>query len=194
MFNFLYDVKLAENFTIKEKGETMDTLETIKCPACGELMEKVFIKSEGINLDICINGCGGIFFDNREFDKFNEENEDISVIEERLKGKTFEPVDDSAERICPACGGKMVKNTTTTEGGVKVDDCYICGGKFLDFGELQKIRAEFLNDELRKEATIDYLFNKVGTELHRLDTESAKRKADRNIAQKLFYSLLDINE
>ena len=50
----------------------MDTLETIKCPACGKEMEKVFIKSEGINIDICTEGCGGIFFDNREFDTFNE--------------------------------------------------------------------------------------------------------------------------
>ncbi len=56
----------------------MDTLETIKCPACGKEMEKVFIPSEGINIDICTNGCGGIFFDNREFDKFNEGHEDIS--------------------------------------------------------------------------------------------------------------------
>lgn len=171
----------------------MDTLETIKCPACGKEMEKVFIPSQGINIDICTNGCGGIFFDNREFDKFNEEHEDISLIEEKLKDKTFEPTDDDAERTCPACGGKMVKNTSSTESGVKVDDCYICGGKFLDFGELQKIREEFANDTLRKEATIDYLFSKVGTELHQMDVEVAKRKADRNIAQKLFYSLMDMN-
>lgn len=172
----------------------MDTLETIKCPACGKEMEKVFIKSEGINIDICTEGCGGIFFDNREFDKFNEEHEDIAFLQGKLKGKNFEPVDDNAERICPACGGKMVKNTTSTDGGIKVDDCYICGGKFLDYGELEKIRAEFANDVLRKEATIDYLFSKVGTELHQLEVETAQRKADRNIAQKLFYSLMDMNE
>jgi Zn-finger nucleic acid-binding protein len=87
----------------------MDTLETIKCPACGKEMEKVFIKSEGINLDICTNGCGGIFFDNREFDKFNEEHEDISAIQKKLEGKTFEPVNDNAERICPACGQKWLR-------------------------------------------------------------------------------------
>ena len=50
----------------------MDTIDIIKCPACGKEMEKVFIPSEGINIDICTDGCGGIFFDNREFDKFNE--------------------------------------------------------------------------------------------------------------------------
>ena len=54
-----------------------DTLQKIKCPACGREMEKVFIPSEGINLDICTQGCGGIFFDNRELDKFDEKDEDI---------------------------------------------------------------------------------------------------------------------
>ena len=88
--------------------------------------------------------------------------------------------------------GKMVKNTTTTDGEIKVDDCYICGGKFLDYGELQKIRAEFANDVLRKEATIDYLFGKVGTELHKIEAETVQRKANRNLAQKLFYSLMDM--
>ena len=44
-----------------------DTLKELKCPACGKVMEKVFIPSEGINLDICTDGCGGIYFDNREF-------------------------------------------------------------------------------------------------------------------------------
>ena len=171
----------------------MDTLETIKCPACGKDMEKVFIKSEGINLDICTNGCGGIFFDNREFDKFNEEHEDISAIQKKLEGKTFEPVNDNAERICPACGAKMVKNTTKSGGDVKIDDCYICGGKFLDYEELDKIRSEFTNDSARKEAAMQYLYNKVGQELHEMNVKNVQNKANRDIAQKLFYSILKLD-
>ncbi len=171
----------------------MDTIEIIKCPACGEKMEKVFIQSEGINLDICTNGCGGIFFDNREFDKFNEDNEDISIIEEKLKNKKFEKTDENKERICPACGAKMVKNTTAV-GGTVVDDCYICGGKFLDYGELTKIRNEFKNDSQRQEAAMKYLYQKVGQELREAESEAAKRKMNKTVAQKLFYSLLDIND
>lgn len=172
----------------------MDTLETIKCPACGKDMKKIFIKSEGINIDICTKGCGGIFFDNREFDKFNEEHEDISVIEETLKGKKFEAVDDNADRTCPACGAKMVKNTTKTGGNVKIDDCYICGGKFLDYGELQKIREEYSTDEARENGAMEFLYKKVGNELREIDEQTAKRKMNKTVAQKLFYSLLDINE
>lgn len=49
-----------------------DTLKALKCPACGKDMEKVFIPNLGINLDICTDGCGGIYFDNREFERFDE--------------------------------------------------------------------------------------------------------------------------
>lgn len=170
----------------------MDTLDTIKCPACGKDMEKIFIPSEGINIDICIDGCGGIFFDNREFDKFNEEHEDISVIEEKIKGKTFAPVNDNAVRMCPVCGAQMVKNTTSAKSNIKIDDCYTCGGKFLDHEELFKIRAEYQNDQERQNAAMEYLYNKVGQELREIDEETVKRKANRNLAQKLFYSIMDM--
>lgn len=170
----------------------MDTLEEIKCPACGKIMEKVFIKSEGINIDICTDGCGGIFFDNREFDSFNEDNEDVSAIEEKLKGKTFAPVDEEQVRICPACGGKMVKNTSKVNGDVVVDDCYICGGKFLDYSELNKIRAEYVNDNSRTDSAMEYLYKEIGQELTQIDMERARRKADRNLGQKLFYSIMNL--
>ena len=32
-------------------------------------MEKIFISDANINVDICLNGCGGILFDNRELEK-----------------------------------------------------------------------------------------------------------------------------
>jgi Zn-finger nucleic acid-binding protein len=87
----------------------------------------------------------------------------------------------------------MVKNTTKSGGDVKIDDCYICGGKFLDYGELEKIRSEFTNDSARKEAAMQYLYNKVGQELHELNVKNVQNKANRNISQKLFYSILKLD-
>lgn len=170
----------------------MDTLEIIKCPACGKNMEKVYIPAEGINIDICTEGCGGIFFDNREFDKFNEEHEDISVIEAKLRGKEFELTDENAVRNCPVCGAQMVKNKSAAKGDVKVDDCYSCGGKFLDYGELFKIREEYKNDLDRGNAAMEYLYSKIGKELSDIDKEVATRKANRNLGQKIFYSIMDM--
>ena len=116
-----------------------DTYKTIECPACGEPMKKIFIPSAGINVDICSESCGGLFFDNQELQKFNKIADDISEIKKVLEGKSFIPVDESQTRICPSCGKPMVK--TSIKGlGVQIDTCYTCGGIFLDNGELDIIR------------------------------------------------------
>lgn len=94
---------------IYERWKMADTLKPIKCPACGNTMEKIFIPSAGINLDICTDGCGGIYFDNREFGMFDESNEDISKILEKVQGKKFAKVNEEMTRVCPNCGAKMVK-------------------------------------------------------------------------------------
>ena len=116
-----------------------DTKENLICPACGHSMKKIFVPSAGINVDLCLEGCGGIFFDNRELEKFDEETEDISVISGSLHGRDFETTDEEAVRHCPACGTPMVK-IGGAEGSVEIDSCNVCGGKFLDYGELEEIR------------------------------------------------------
>lgn len=166
-----------------------DTLKTLNCPACGKAMEKVFIPSQGINIDICTQGCGGIYFDNKEFDKFDEKGEDISTILEKISNKNFEKVNDSIGRNCPNCGAKMVKNSTSIHQNISVDDCYTCGGKFLDNGELQKIRAEYENNEERDLDILKYVYNHVGQDLAEADEKSANAKLNRDLAQKLFYKL-----
>ena len=50
-----------------------DNKDVLTCPACGKEMEKVFIESMQKHLDVCLNGCGGMFFDNREFEKVDEQ-------------------------------------------------------------------------------------------------------------------------
>lgn len=167
-----------------------DTLKTIKCPACGKDMEKVFIPPAGINLDICTQGCGGIYFDNREFNDFDEKDEDISKIIEKINNKEFIKVDTSAERICPNCGAKMVKNSSSIDNKIEVDECYSCGGKFLDRDELVKIRAEYDTEEQRSEDVLRYMYKTVGQELGELDRQHAKNVAGRSMIQKLFYKIV----
>ena len=142
-----------------------DTLKPLTCPACGKTMEKVFIPSQGINIDICTDGCGGIFFDNREFDKFDEKNEDISAIIAKIECKTFSKPNESMTRVCPNCGAKMVKNHSSVKQQIEIDECYTCGGKFLDNSELVKIREEYENNEERDEYILRYVYQKVGRQL-----------------------------
>jgi len=164
-----------------------DSTKTLVCPACGKEMEKVYVERAQCFIDVCTNGCGGIFFDNREFKKFDEDHESIDEIKKALEGKTFKTVDASYKRVCPACGMKMMKNSTSIKGEIIVDDCYGCGGKFLDYGELDKIRAEYKTEAERSQDVINYLKANMGSEFdemhaHKLVNEqNMKQKKSGNV-------------
>ncbi len=131
-----------------------DNLENIYCPACGKKMHKVLIEHTGFYVDVCLDGCGGIYFDNREFKHFDEEAENIKAIEKASRGKEFYQADESYTRYCPACKTPMVKNFSSAHKAIEVDECYVCGGKFLDNHELQKIRAEYKTEADRSNAVM----------------------------------------
>lgn len=127
-------------------GEFMaDTYQSIRCPACGNVMKKVFIPSVGVNIDICADGCGGIYFDAKELQLMQKvSGDDIQEINSYLEAKQFTPVDESEARMCPNCSSNMVK-TRINGLDVQVDTCYSCGAVFLDYGELDAIRASYNN-------------------------------------------------
>ena len=131
-------------------SDNKDTI--IKCPACAKPMRKVFIESANCYIDICTDGCGGIYFDNREFKKFDEQHENIDEMLQAYKEKKYEKVNESEIRICPICGNNMVKHYTNIKLDVEVDECYTCGGMFLDYGELEEIRGQFATEEERSKA------------------------------------------
>ena len=167
-----------------------DTTKTLICPACGKEMEKIYIERAQCFIDVCTNGCGGIFFDNREFKKFDEDHESIDEIKKTLEGKKFNKVDASYKRICPVCGMKMMKNSTSIKGEIIVDDCYGCGGKFLDFGELEKIRAEYKTEEERSQDVLNYLKASMGEEYdamhaHKITKQNKPKKSG------LFNNIID---
>ena len=156
-----------------------DNLGTIRCPACGEEMRKVFIKTVGIYVDVCINSCGGIYFDNREFKNFDEQHEDAGAIFDLLDNKEFIQVDEKIKRTCPSCGARMVKNFSSIKREIQVDECYKCGGKFLDNGELEKIRAEYTTEEERTADFANKLYSVVGKEYEELIAKNNKWNSKR---------------
>lgn len=117
-----------------------DTQKTLICPACGSEMTKLFVANKGISIDICANGCGGIYFDNQEIQEFSNPDEDISEIKKLLEGKNFMPVDENQVRVCPSCKTPMAK---TNALGIQIDTCYKCGGIFLDNGEFELVKSKF---------------------------------------------------
>lgn len=127
-----------------------DNFQTIRCPACGNKMKKVFIPSAGVNVDICVDGCGGIYFDRKEIQHFQNGNDkSYNEIKKELSEKIFTPVNQNETRVCPVCAAKMVK--TKIQGlNVEIDTCYSCGGIFLDNGELELIRESMKKTSYQK--------------------------------------------
>ncbi len=167
-----------------------DNFKTLKCPACQKEMTKVFVPSEGVNVDICLDGCGGVYFDNREFKYFDEQHEDIDEITKSIEGKEFVKVDESLPRTCPVCGARMVKNFASVKKEIQVDECYACGGKFLDHGELEKIRAQYATEAERSADIMQEVYSTVGIEIKKLEEENAMLRANRSPLKKLFDKII----
>lgn len=167
-----------------------DNLKKILCPACHKEMKKIFMPEQGINVDVCADGCGGIYFDNREFKHFDEEHENIDKITEALQGKTFIKVDENEVRICPVCGAQMVKNFSSIKHNIQIDDCYSCGGKFLDHGELLKFRQEYKTENERSSDVVKAVYSTVGVEMKSLEGSNAEARMYRSPIKHLFDSLI----
>lgn len=117
-----------------------DTTDVIKCPACGSDMVKIYDSNLGINVDVCVNGCGGIYFDDKEFEIFKNNPENIEDSLDFLMTNNPKKVDETEYRTCPACGLMMIKSYLDGFSRVQVDKCIDCGGIFLDYGELSVLR------------------------------------------------------
>ncbi len=120
-----------------------DTKKALNCPACGKEMNKIQLQDYNFCVDICLDGCGSIVFDNREFQKFDEKSENIDPILKAYQGKEFPEADTKEDLLlCPVCNSKMVKNNAGPMCDCKIDECYACGAKFLNYNELLKIREK----------------------------------------------------
>ena len=117
------------------------------CPAC----EKSMVEEDfgGVRIDVCKSGCKGIWFDWGELKELDESHEGAGkALEEALKS----PRVNDAERgplKCPKCGIAMHAHKYSKAKEVNVDECYGCGGFFLDSGELREIRENYMSQEER---------------------------------------------
>ena len=117
----------------------------MNCPACGiPMAEEDF---GGVSVDVCKNGCKGIWFDWFELSKLDEKDEGFGMA---LKAALDHPRandDDRAPINCPKCGLPMHVHKYQSSKEVNVDECYACGGFFLDSGEFRTIRDTFMSEE-----------------------------------------------
>lgn len=147
----------------------------MRCPACDDQLSHMTVA--GVELDVCANGCGGIWFDQHEFSRFDEPREyagdELLEIESGMKDTTL---DHKAPRICPRCGDqKMQQHFYSPQQEIEIDECYMCGGVWLDYGELIRIRNKFSSDEARSAYARHHLHREFGEELDKFFKESQEK-------------------
>jgi len=122
----------------------------MNCPACGAQL--IAFGVEGLVVDVCRDGCGGIWFDNFELNKVDEAHEKLG---EALIALDFNPSATVLrdKRPCPKCTGiTMLQHKFNPDKAVIIDECPSCGGVWLDGGELADIRRPAPTTEDRKKA------------------------------------------
>jgi Zn-finger nucleic acid-binding protein len=102
-----------------------------------------------VQVDVCSKGCKGIWFDWDELVRLDENSEGAGyALEEALKSPRFKQ-EDREKLFCPRCGISMHAHKYSSAKEVSVDECYGCGGFFLDSGELKEIRGQYMSEEER---------------------------------------------
>ncbi len=112
----------------------------MKCPACFNPLTQLQVGS--LVVDVCQDGCGGIWFDAFELQRVDEEAEPGGpLLEVRRDPRVV--IDAARKRECPRCAGiKLHRHFFSAKRRVQVDQCPNCAGYWLDAGELAQIRAE----------------------------------------------------
>ena len=158
----------------------------MKCPTCDVDLDQVTI--ENIQLDVCKDGCGGIWFDRFELEKMDESHEftdenliDVLAIESPVG------YDPTLKRRCPKCGDMiMMRHFFSIKKEVEVDHCPKCAGYWLDEGELFKIRKQFNSESDRMEATEKYFSDLFDIELSKMKKESEEKAQHAHKIAKMF--------
>ncbi len=117
----------------------------MECPNCNKpMVEKDF---GGVFVDVCELGCNGIWFDWMELIKLNEREEGSGpALKDALHTKIATTSRDGKIN-CPHCHVPMFEHLYKANKSVRVDECYSCGGFFLDQGELFEIRNGCMNEQ-----------------------------------------------
>lgn len=138
----------------------------MKCPSCQNELTAQNIST--VTLNACTHGCGGIWFDQFEFKKFDEPTEPNPVDSIRLNLPT-QAVKKSQDPLrCPRCPDPRIRlhrHFSSPKRQVTIDECPQCAGVWLDVGELAQIRDEFPSEEARRQAAEKMADNLFGGQM-----------------------------
>jgi len=159
----------------------------MKCPACeNELTAKTVAD---VTVDIC--RCGGVWFDNFEFKKFDEPHESAGEQFVNINSDENLQIDHEKKRGCPKCSDIIMRrHFYSSKRQTEIDECPGCGGIWLDAGELKVIRESFGSEEEKDKAADKYLDEMFSGDFAkaRKESEEKRTKIDRFANMFRFFS------
>ncbi len=148
----------------------------MNCPVCKKsMLEEDF---GGVKVDVCRSGCHGIWFDWGELAKLDEQNEGLGqALQEAFQ---YPRVNDTSRGIinCPRCNLPLHRHVYVYDKDVNVDECFKCGGFFLDSGELKEIRDHHLSEQERSAYLQKLIENVPSYQQEKKDSEKLAQRAD----------------
>jgi len=152
----------------------------MKCPACRNEMQERTVQE--ITIDVCEGHCGGIWFDRFELQKLDEKHELAGEQLWDIQRDAGILVDRNQQYHCPRCQDViMMRHYYSIKHQVEVDECGGCGGFWLDYGELEKIRNLYDSPEEQEEDTQRFFAQQYARNLAELKAET---EADMQRSQK----------
>ena len=128
----------------------------MNCPVCANSLSSV--KAGNVMVDVCVGGCGGMWFDNFELQKLDDPNEPGAEVLVNIGRRQDLCIDPAQRRKCPCCDDiVMMRHFYSPRRRVEVDECPSCGGFWLDAGELELVRQEHQNPAAQQAAVDEYV-------------------------------------
>jgi Zn-finger nucleic acid-binding protein len=123
--------------------DALDLSSPIECPGCGARMQRSSI--DGVEIDRCAS-CGGLWLDALEKEKLLESRTGVR------KADAPRPAHAPPSRRhiqCPRDHSRMIHLVDPVRTDVGFESCTVCGGVFLDAGELTDLSRRTLMDRFR---------------------------------------------
>ena len=132
------------------------------CPACQSKLNEVDVC--GLRVDLCQNGCGGIWFDRFELNQTNTIH--AHTIQNLFKASRaqYDQKIMTSQRRCPRDSTIMQQHYYSIKKEVEVDTCPCCAGIWLDRHELDNIQQQYESAREKEEEAnlfIEKAFNKI---------------------------------
>ena len=144
------------------------------CPVCSKQM--VGENFGGVKVDVCKNGCKGIWFDWFELSKLDESNEGLGAALDEALDQPRAGDEGRGKTDCPKCGMKMQIHKYKKANQVTVDECYSCSGIFLDAGELGAIRDAYMSEEDERAHLDQLLADMPDYQMKKMDVQKQKER------------------